>query len=64
MRRINKASSKKGAFLLGEIMRKTSENLEKDKKRSKGKQWIDEHTYFKDRTCGSGVVFYGRYKVR
>lgn len=42
-------------FFLGEIM---EVNKEKDEK----KVWVDTHTFYKDRKCGSGVTFSGMYK--
>lgn len=28
----------------------------------KKKVWVDTHTFYKDRKCGSGVTFSGMYK--
>lgn len=42
-------------------MEKTRKNKLKDYQRTKGKQWIDTHTEYKDRKSGSGVRFGGRY---
>ena len=44
-------------FFLGEIM-EFIKNKEKDEK----KVWVDTHTFYKDRKCGSGVTFSGIYK--
>ncbi len=48
-------------FFLGETMEKTEKNKEKDRKRTEGKIWIDEHTPYCKRRCGSGLTFGGRY---
>ncbi len=42
-------------------MEKTEKNKEKDRLRNKGKIWIDEHTPYSKRQCGSGLTFGGRY---
>lgn len=42
-------------------MEKTEKNKEKDRKRTEGKIWIDEHTPYCKRRCGSGLTFGGRY---
>lgn len=42
-------------------MEKMKKNKEKDRLRTCGKVWIDEHTPFEKRTCGSGLMFGGRY---
>lgn len=36
-------------------------NKMKDYKRKKGKKWVDTHVFYKDRKCGSGVTFTGKY---
>jgi len=46
-------------FLLGEDMEKT-----KRKEIKKDKVWVDIPTLYKDRKCGSGLTFGGRYVVR
>lgn len=46
-------------LFLGEIM-EVVKNKEKDVK----KVWIDTHTFYKDRKCGSGVTFSGAYKIQ
>lgn len=42
-------------------MKKSLKNRHKDAERTKGKVWIDEPVTAKDRKCGSGVTFGGRY---
>lgn len=49
-------------LFFGRNMEKTSKNKEKDRLRICGKVWIDEHTPFKKRVCGSGLNFSDRYK--
>lgn len=44
-------------FFLGEIM-----DTIKGKEKDKNKVWVDTHTFYKDRKCGSGVTFSGMYK--
>lgn len=43
-------------------MEKTEKNKEKDRLRTEGKMWIDEHTPYEKRNCGSGLMFSGKYK--
>lgn len=33
-----------------------------DKKKKEEKIWVDTHTLYKDRKCGSGLTFSGVYK--
>ena len=53
-----------GAFLFGEIMEKTERSKEKDRLRTEGKIWVDEHTPYEKRTTGSGMTFSGKYKKK
>lgn len=46
-------------FFFGEIMNKP--NTEKTENK---KVWIDIPTFYKDRKCGSGLTFSGKYVVR
>lgn len=43
------------------FMEKTIKNKLKDYKRKKGKKWVDIPTSIKERNCGSGMKFSGKY---
>lgn len=49
-------------FFFRRNMDKTRKNKEKYMLRIGGKVWVDEHTPFEKRVCGSGLTFSGRYK--
>lgn len=51
-------------FFLVEIMEKTERSKEKDRLRTEGKIWVDEHTPYEKRTTGSGMTFSGKYKKK
>lgn len=44
-------------------MEKTDKKHSQNKNKKNDKIWINKHTSYKKRTCGSGLTFTGKYEI-